>query len=251
MGVVYKARHRILDRVVALKMIKEGLDEKTDAIKRFMREVKLGSRVKHPNIVKFIDAGIEDGTYYIVMEYCEGISLEEKIEEGRKLVKLAGSISGQLFDALEAIHAMDIVHRDIKPANIILMKGNTVKLIDFGLVKGLGVMDVSSVTAAHIGLGTIWYSAPEQFIEGYKVDKRADIYALGATFYHLVCGDVPVKGDNFPEFIANLKHGNIEHPCELNKRLTKGAGDWLMKALAREPDDRYQSVKEFRRAYRK
>ncbi|MFH1707390.1 MAG: FHA domain-containing serine/threonine-protein kinase [Planctomycetota bacterium] len=251
MGVVYKAKHRILGTVVALKMIRAGQDQNTEAIKRFLREIRLGARVVHNNIVRFLDAGQDKGIHYAIMEYCEGISLGDKLSDGVQQTKLAADIAGQLFDAVQAIHNADLVHRDIKPANVILMKDNVVKLIDFGLVKELNEENASIITGTGIGLGSPWYIAPEQFKQSRNADRRADIYSLGATLYHVVCGRPPIMGETHKEFFRQMAEFKVNHPCQLNSELSQATGDWLMGALTQDPDKRYQTVKEFRKAARK
>ncbi len=252
MGMVYKARHRVMENTVALKMIREmDNTSEQEAVKRFMREVKLGARVNHPNIIRFLDAGKEEGVHYMVMEYVDGIPLSDKLLDGKPQLKTAAQITPQLLGAVEAIHDAEIVHRDIKPSNILLCRGSEIKLIDFGLVKNLGDKSASFLTGTDIGLGTIWYGSPEQFMAPDKVDYRADIYGIGATVFHLVCGEPPIKGLDSRSFYRNLMNFNLKDPCDLNPRIPRKFSDWLMKTLQKEPEDRFRNIKECRTAFEK
>jgi hypothetical protein len=251
MGIVYKAKHRIIDSVVALKVMRVALQEDEDAVKRFMREVKLGSRITHPNIVKFLDADEEDGSSYLVMEFIEGVPLEKQLDEGKIYSTISPEFAEQIFGAVETIHNAGMIHRDIKPSNIIVSMNNVVKLIDLGLIKNISAQSLSILTNSGIGLGTPHYLPPEQLLNAATVDKRADIYSLGATFYHMICGVTPITGRTKKEFYKKIQECNITHPCDVNKHIPKKVGNWVMKALSREPKDRYKNIKEFRKAYNK
>jgi hypothetical protein len=249
-GVVYQARHRIMDTIVAIKLIREGKDADQDIMKRFIREIRLGSMIKHPNIIEFLDAGDYKGVKYLVMEFCDGPSLHDKLKGGGRIFgDQFENIAFQLFDAIEALHKADLVHRDIKPENVLLLQGDIVKLIDFGLAKSLDPQSFSILTQSGEMMGTPHYMPPEQVQDTRRVDYRADVYSLGATFYRMLTGDYPVKSASMADFVKNITARKIAHPSEVNKEISKETGDWLMKSMELDPDDRYQSIEEFKEAY--
>ncbi len=250
MGIVYKARHQVLDSIVAIKLVREKASgEDHDAIQRFMREVRLGSRITHPNIVRFLDAGIESGTYYLIMDYYKGESLAEKLIKQKTLYEKMWNIADQLFSAVESIHQAEVIHRDIKPSNILLLDDGTIKLIDFGLVKSTAVEKEPSLTATGTALGTMFYISPEQYGDSKDVDLRTDIYSIGATLYHMMCGVPPLYGESDIEFYNRMRDFNITHPSEKNPDVSRLVGNWVMKALSHDPDDRFATVAEFRDAF--
>jgi tRNA A-37 threonylcarbamoyl transferase component Bud32 len=245
MGVVYKAKHRVINNIVAIKLIREGKETDMEIIKRFMREVKLGSMVRHPNIIEFLDAGEHNGVKYMVMEYCDGQSLEKKFKGGGRIdVTVFPEIAFQIMDAIEAVHKADLVHRDIKPDNILLTSDNVAKLIDFGLVKSLDPASQSILTQSGTIMGSPHYMPPEQVQDSKTPDVRGDIYSLGATFYRVLCGETPVQGRTPIEFIQNLTAKSIIHPSEKNKDIPLDMGTWLMTSLKLSPEDRYQNITE-------
>lgn len=246
MGIVYRAEHRVLKTTVALKLIREGKDTDKNIIERFMREVRLGSMVKHPNIIEFIDAGEHDGVKYLIMEYCEGESLEKRLKEGGTIdADIFPHVALQVLNSVAAVHGAELVHRDIKPDNILLADDNTVKLIDFGLVKDLDPESISIITQAGSAVGTPCYMSPEQVRESGTPDVRSDIYSIGATFYRILCGEPPVTGTTPVEFLKNLDKASISHPSEMNSAVSREAGDMVMKALEKNPEDRYEDVQAF------
>ncbi|MFC1582311.1 protein kinase [Planctomycetota bacterium] len=249
MGVIYKASHTVLSSVVTLKLIREGPTANPALVKRFLREVKLGSRVKHPNIIAFRDAGEHDEIKFIVMEFCDGISLKDALADDKVLdLERFKHIAGQVFDAIEAVHAAELVHRDINPSNILITSDDTVKLIDFGLVKNLDPEGSTIITQSGSGMGTPHYLAPEEGRDAAHIDARCDIYSLGATFYRLLCGRPPVGGKNMREFMINLARLEIKHPCDLCPELPRELGDCLMKSLSEEPSERFPDILAFREA---
>ena len=248
---MYKARHRIIEETVAIKLMLVAVREDEAAMKRFVREVKLGSRIRHPNIVEFLDADEEDGNPYLVMEYIDGIPLEDRLKQADVYSEIPPELANQLFDAVQAIHNVGMVHRDIKPANIIMTGDGTVKLIDLGLIKNISEDSLSLLTNTGVGIGTPAYLPPEQLYDARSVDSRADIYSLGATFYTMLCGVSPIGGKDRREFFKNIKDFNIIPPHEVNNRVSKKTGKWVMKALEEKPKKRYKNIAEFRKAYNK
>ncbi|MBX7211792.1 MAG: serine/threonine protein kinase [Verrucomicrobiaceae bacterium] len=234
MGAVYRGMQRSLDRPVAIKVLPPevaGRDPQFAA--RFQQEARAMARLSHPHIVPVHDFGeTPDGMLYFVMEFIDGTDLQRIIKsEGHLSPRKAAAIIAQVCDALEFAHENGIVHRDIKPSNVMVDQRGQVKVADFGLAKSLEAKDILTTAATMTGtiMGTLAYMAPEQ-AQGKKVDHRADIYSVGAMFYEMLTGEVP--------------HGAIEppsHQCvEVDVRLDKV----VLKALARDPDRRYQHASE-------
>jgi len=237
MGVVYKARDTQLDRPVALKFLGALVDESEEYRLRFQREARAAAQVTHPNILSVYDIGVEQGSSYIAMEYVEGPNLNQFMKsEGKLSVRVAANLISQACDALEAVHQAGIVHRDIKPDNILIAKGMVVKLMDFGLAKGYG----QRLTASHVVMGTPCYMSPEQ-ARGADVDHRSDIYAMGLMLYELLIGETVFNSGNV------LQRQISEMPPPPSTRV-EGVPELLdkivMKCIAKDPDERFQSAKE-------
>ena len=191
MSDVYKAKDHILDREVAVKVLKAEFAEDVTFVTKFRSEAQSAARLEHPNIVNIYDVGSENGMYYIVMEYVEGITLKTYIEKkGRLNFKEAISIAIQVGRGIEAAHKKNIIHRDIKPQNIIISTEGKVKVTDFGIARA-----ASSNTIHADVMGSVHYASPEQARNGY-VDGRSDIYSLGIVMYEMVTGRVPFDGDS-------------------------------------------------------
>ena len=206
-GAVYKVRHEVLDTPYALKVLDPTIAaDKPEYVKRFVREAKLASRLRHPNLVAVHDAGYdeENGVYYIVMDYVHGSTLRQAIALGGAMPeKEAVRIIGHVASALDAAGALGVVHRDIKPENIILMPDDTVKLIDLGVAKVGHEID-SLKTMANTVFGTPGYMSPEQAIDSSVVDTSSDIYSLGVVFYEMLCGHSPYSSDNTEKVVQEL-----------------------------------------------
>jgi predicted Ser/Thr protein kinase len=227
MGVVYKARQKNLDRIVALKVLSPHLSEDPEFVERFTREAKALAQLSHPNIVGIHDSGIHDRVPYLVMEYIDGTPLRGVMAGGKFTPDRALEVIPQICDALQYAHANGIVHRDIKPENILIDRQGRVKIADFGLAK-LSV-EQSKLTQSGFVMGTPRYMAPEQFEPAGRVDHRADIYSLGVVFYEMLTGEVPMGRFKPPSAKADVDH-----------RLDPV----VLKSLEREPEDRYQSAGE-------
>ena len=204
MGRIYKARHRLMGRLVAIKFISREYVSRDSALPRFFREMRLVGRLDHPSIVRALDAGQRDGSPFIVMEYVPGLTLDRLLERNGslplgELVRLAE----QVALGLAHIHKRGIVHRDIKPSNLILGRDGRVRILDLGL----GVLVESDepagsfATSAGLAVGTIEYMSPEQ-VQGCSLDGASDLYSLGCTMYHLITGQVPFPGDSKIERLA-------------------------------------------------
>jgi tRNA A-37 threonylcarbamoyl transferase component Bud32 len=227
MGVVYKARQRNLDRIVALKVLSPQLSDDPEFVERFTREAKALAQLNHPNIVAIHDSGIHDHVPYLVMEFVDGTPLRNVLASGKLTPDKALEVIPQVCDALQYAHANGIVHRDIKPENILIDRQGRVKIADFGLAK-LSV-EQSKLTQSGFVLGTPRYMAPEQFEPAGRVDHRADIYSLGVVFYEMLTGEVPMGRFKPPSAKADV-----------DRRLDPV----VLKSLEREPEDRYQSANE-------
>jgi tRNA A-37 threonylcarbamoyl transferase component Bud32 len=237
MGAVYKARHKGLDRLVAVKILPPESHQASFA-DRFTREARALARLNHPHIVSVHDFGqTSDGLFFFVMEYVEGVNLRQAMQAGNMKPEQAIAIVPQICEALQYAHDEGIVHRDIKPENILIDKKGRVKIADFGLAKLLASDPASggespvSLTGTHQVMGTLRYMAPEQ-LEGSKlVDHRADIYSLGVVFYELLTGEVPMG-----RFAPPSKKVQIDVRLD----------EVVLRALEREPEQRWQHASEVR-----
>jgi len=241
MATVYKAKDKVLNRYVAVKILKNEFANDTDFIKRFQVEAQAAASLSHSNIVSVYDVGNEENFHYIVMELIEGKTLKEIIKEKGKLPwRDAVNIASQIAAGLSKAHANHIVHRDIKPHNIIITKDGIAKVTDFGIAKA-----VSNSTINVMGntVGSVHYFSPEHARGGYT-DARSDIYSLGVVLYEMVTGSLPFDADT-PVSVA-LKHiqENPVEPIELNEELPIGVNNIIMKAMAKNISERYQTAHE-------
>ncbi|MGA2098872.1 MAG: serine/threonine-protein kinase, partial [Candidatus Acidiferrum sp.] len=245
MGVVYKATDPVIGRTVAVKTIKlseEGTGlSRPELLARFQTEARAAGLLTHANIVVVFDAGEEDGLYYITMELVEGKSLQAHLD-GAQAFPLPRilRIMEQTCSALQFAHERNVVHRDIKPANIMLTADDTVKITDFGTAKILqfGTMQQT----AHV-MGTPSYMSPEQ-VKGRAVDGRSDIFSLGVLLYEMVTGEKPFPGQNITTVIYKIVNEEPVPPRQIDPSIHPGISAVVMKALAKEPEARYQSCRE-------
>lgn len=241
MATVYKAKDKILNRYVAVKILKDEFANDTDFIKRFQVEAQAAASLSHPNIVSVYDVGNEDNLHYIVMELIDGKTLKEVIKEKGKLPwKEAVNIASQIASGLSKAHANHIVHRDIKPHNIIITREGVAKVTDFGIAKAVSN---STINAFGSTVGSVHYFSPEHARGGYT-DVRSDIYSLGVVLYEMVTGKLPFDADT-PVSVA-LKHLQEEavEPVELNSEIPLGLNNIIMKAMAKDISARYQTANE-------
>ena len=245
MGSVYLAYHEGQKEQVALKVLADHLDSNPGFVTRFYREARSGGVLNHPNIVRGIgvDKDPATGKHYLVMEFVDGISAHALLDKmGRLPVGDAVHIALDVARALEHAHSRNIVHRDIKPDNILIAKSGVAKLADFGLAKRTD--EASHLTAARQGFGTSYYMPYEQALNARQADGRSDIYALGATLYHLLTGEVPFSGENHLEVVEKKGRGEFVPASLLNPAVPPALDQILEKMLAREPSDRYQTVSD-------
>lgn len=244
MAVVFKAKQLSLDRCVAIKVLPKRLSENPEFVERFYREGRAAARLNHPNIVQAFDVGESGGYHYFVMEYIDGQTVYELIEETHPMEEaVAVQIVLQSAKALEHAHAQSLIHRDVKPKNLMINKAGDVKLADMGLAREMG--DYATATAeAGRAYGTPYYISPEQIRGEITIDARADIYGLGATFYHMVTGKVPFDG-NTPSAVM---HKHLKDPLvpadHVNHALSSGVGEIIEVMMAKAAEDRYPSMAE-------
>src|SRR3979411_2616775 len=245
MGVVYKATDPVIGRTVAVKTIKlsaEGTGlPRPELLARFQTEARAAGLLTHPNIVVFFDAGEEDGLYYIIMELVEGRSLQALLDDGHSFpLPRVLRIMEQACSALQFAHERNVVHRDIKPANLMLTGDDTVKVTDFGTAKILQFGTVQQT--AHV-MGTPSYMSPEQ-VKGRAVDGRSDIFSLGVMLYEMVTGEKPFPGQNITTVIYKIVNEAPVPPRQIDPSIHPGISTVVMRALEKEPEQRYQSCRE-------
>jgi eukaryotic-like serine/threonine-protein kinase len=245
MGVVYKATDPVIGRTVAVKTIKlsaEGTGlTRPELLARFQTEARAAGLLTHPNIVVVFDAGEEDGLYYIIMELVEGRSLQALLDDGHSFpLPRVLRIMEQACSALQFAHERNVVHRDIKPANLMLTGDDTVKVTDFGTAKILQFGTVQQT--AHV-MGTPSYMSPEQ-VKGRAVDGRSDIFSLGVMLYEMVTGEKPFPGQNITTVIYKIVNEEPVPPKQVDPSVHPGISAVVMRALAKDPDTRYQSCRE-------
>jgi serine/threonine-protein kinase len=241
MGIVYKAKQSSVDRIVAVKILLDSLAKNKEFIKRFEREAKIAAKLSHNNVVNAIDAGQVDGHHYFVMEYVEGATIKDELEQGKVFdEKVAIRVMLAVADALKHAHQRGLIHRDIKPENIILCRDGNVKLADLGLAR-LTADEKWAMAEAGMAIGTPYYISPEQVRGQVDVDIRADIYSLGATLYHMVTGKVPYSGDTPSEVMRKHVDKNVAlvPPDHVNTRLSSGLGMVVETMLAKNRENRY------------
>ena len=242
MATVYKAKCHVLNRFVAVKVLKEEFTTDEEFIRRFNIEAQSAAGLTHPNIVSVYDVGHEENIYYIVMELIQGKTLKEIIVEERGPLpwKWSVNVAIQIASALEMAHRNNIIHRDIKPHNIIITEDGVAKVTDFGIAKAVSN---STITAFGTTIGSVHYFSPEHARGGYT-DAKSDIYSLGVVMYEMVTGKVPFDADT-PVSVA-LKHMQEDPvpPIELNPHLPEAVNKIILKALKKDPMLRYQTATE-------
>ena len=241
MGQVFRAKQLALGRDVALKVLPNRLAGDRTFVERFLREARTAAKLNHPNIVRALDAGKSGAHYYFAMEYVDGKTIRALLKEkGRFSPKETVVLARQMSAALEHAESFGLIHRDIKPANILCSANGTAKLGDFGLARSAS--DTSLTLTGSAVLGTPNYVSPEQVAGIRELDIRTDIYSLGVTLYHLATGQVPFKGETSAVVMAKRLHEDPAPPHERERTVPRDLSAVIMKMMARERENRYQTA---------
>jgi serine/threonine-protein kinase len=244
MGKVFRVRSLLSDREEAMKVISPDVDDNPELADRFLHEIKVHASLDHPNIAAMHTALRSHGRIVMILELVEGVGLDERIRQGPLDTGSAVHYTGQVLSALAFAHLRGVIHRDIKPANILITAKGLVKLTDFGIARAGADQ---KLTHTGFALGSLPYMSPEQIRTG-PVDARSDIYSLGITLYEMVTGRRPIQGDSeYALMNAQLVEIPVP-PADLQPALPRALSDLIMKALAKEPERRFQSALEFQAA---
>lgn len=242
MASVYKAQDILLDRVVAVKILHSKYASDHDFVVRFRQEAQAAAKLSQPNIVNIYDVGYDENAHYIVMEYVRGETLKDYIEKhGHLPINTSIQISFDIGEALEHAHANGIVHCDIKPHNILVTETGRIKVADFGIARAIN--SSSSTKDGKAVIGSVHYFSPEQ-ASGGKIDERTDIYSLGVVMYEMMTGVVPFEGDTALSVALQHVQNDIPLPTKYNRRIPQLVERVILKAMAKNPDDRFQTISE-------
>jgi eukaryotic-like serine/threonine-protein kinase len=245
MGKVFKVRNTISDRVEAMKILLPDLANAPELADRFLREIKVQASLEHPNIASLHTAVRVENQLLMLMEFVDGVTLEQKLKEGPLPTAQAVDYIQQVLSALDYAHARGVVHRDIKPANMMLTPGGVIKLMDFGIAKASGD---HKLTMTGTTMGSLYYMSPEQIQGAANLDARADLYSVGVSLYELVTGKRPFDGDSqFAIMSAHLEKSPVP-PVQLDPRLPQVLNDVILMSVMKDPATRFQSAGAFRNA---
>ncbi len=244
MGVVYRARHEVLDADVALKVLQPGLLASDTVRARFLREAQLGATLQHPSVVPVLDAGRQDGLDYIAMELVEGEPLRDALlgADRRELVRLLAGVCEGVHHA----HVRGVVHRDLKPENVLVDQQGKPRILDFGVARRV-TPDGATLTTEGAWVGTLRYMAPEQVSDPQTVDVRSDVYGLGTMLYEALTGQAPHEDPNLALLLQRKQDADPPPPRELDRTVPPELDAICMRALERDPEARYQSALELKR----
>src|SRR3954447_6460663 len=241
MANVYLAHDMILDRDVAVKMLRLDFANDEEFIRRFRREAQSATSLAHPNIVNIYDVGEENDLYFIVMEYVEGQTLKQYIQQNSPIqVEETIEIMEQLTSAISHAHQNHIVHRDIKPQNILVDRFSNVKITDFGIAMALSA---TSITQTNSVLGSVHYLSPEQ-ARGGMANKKSDIYSLGIVMFELLTGRLPFSGESAVSIALKHLQSETPSPRRWNPAIPQSVENIILKATAKDSFHRYSSVEE-------
>jgi len=244
MAVVYRAKQLSLDRTVAVKVLPKRLSRNAEFVARFYREGRAAAQLNHNNIVQAIDVGEANGFHYFVMEFVEGCTVYDELAAGKVYSEAeAIDIITQIARALLHAHERGFIHRDVKPKNIMLTRERVAKLADMGLAREASDVQAAMAEAGR-AYGTPYYISPEQIRGEVHIDHRADLYSLGATFYHMVTGRVPFEGPTPSAVMHKHLKEPLVPPDHLNTSLSSGCGAMIEMLMAKNRDDRYPSARE-------
>ena len=245
MGRVYKGRHQLLGRPVALKVLPSQLGADAEYVQRFFREAKLTSTLHHPNLVEVYDFGDSDYGNYIALELVDGMSLAQVLKnEGRLNQTQLLQVAQQALSALEHAHAAGVIHRDIKPENMLVAQNGTLKITDLGLAKANLVEEDSALTISGTVMGTPHYMAPEQIRGDKTIDGRADLYALGATLFHCATGRPPFAGATLAVIMNKHLTDPTPNPKSIVPELSEEFARFIMRLMHKDPNYRYRGARE-------
>ena len=240
MGMVYRGKQIALGREVAIKVLPRALAKDASYVARFIREAQIIAGLNHPNIVQIYDAGQQGGLLYFVMEYIQGPTIGSLLLiDGSLPQYLATEYTAQIADALDSAYKeRNVIHRDIKPENLMLDRWGKIKVMDFGLARAPGQLQI---TLAKTLVGSIYYASPEQ-VWGQTLDNRSDIYALGVVLYEMVTGHRPFTGRTLPELTQAIVGGTLRPPSTYNPEISKELEQIILTAMARNRDERYENA---------
>ena len=244
MAIVFEAHDMVMNRTVAVKMLKDEIANDKQAVKRFINESKAIAMLSHPNIIPIYDISVKEDLKYIVMERVEGITLKNYMsKKGVLPLNEVLHYADQILKALEHAHSKGIIHRDIKPQNILLMKNGKIKVTDFGIAR---LPNAETVTMTDKAIGTVYYISPEQ-ASGRKIDARSDIYSLGVMMYEMATGCLPFTADS-PVSVALMQvNDKPRRPSEIVPEISTGLEQIILGAMEKEPELRFQTAGQFRR----
>ncbi|MBU0699745.1 serine/threonine protein kinase [bacterium] len=254
MATVYKARHKGLDIIRAVKVLSPDRARDEEFLKRFEREAKIVAQLQHPNIIAVYDVGMDKGAYYIEMEYVDGVTLKELIKNEKLPVSIGLLIVAEVCQALEHAHKRQfsyrgeehhsVVHRDIKPSNIMISRDGRVKLTDFGIARAVDVADMTKTATI---VGTAPYMSREQ-IDGEPIDHKTDIYSLGVVLYEILTGGKPFGEEPVSKVMKNISIGQYSSPHKIDPTISKEVERIITRAMALNPKDRYNDALEMYQA---
>jgi len=241
MGSVYKVRNTLSERLEAMKVLLPNLREVPELADRFLREIKVQAKLEHPNITTLRTAFRDGNQLLMVMELVDGVSLDFVVKAQRIAVNDVRDYARQVLGALSYAHSMGVVHRDLKPANMLLTPRGVIKLTDFGIAHDRADR---KLTRTGVAMGSLYYISPEQ-VQGKVPDARSDIYALGVTLYELATGSLPFQGDTDYALMTAHLHQTPQPPVERDPSIPGDLSELILKAIAKDPNDRFQSAAEF------
>lgn len=251
MGEVFKAQHRYLKTLAAVKILPQSAFDSTDGVERFHKEIKVASRLDHPHVVRTHDAGVDKGMYYLVMEYIAGTNLAALVgQQGPLPIELAVEYTVQTARGLQYAHDNGVIHRDIKPSNLMVNVNGVIKILDMGLAHAREAVENTASTIAvrltQLGqvLGTFSHMAPEQAIDTINADHRADIYSLGCTLYHLIASRPPYHGATPVHVMTAHREAAIPYLRDVNPNVSAQLDTIFQKMVAKKPAYRHQSMTE-------